>query len=253
MYYTVENRVLVWSWRLILLPCRLSILAVFAKSWLPWKQWQSSHAFEGDRVLFLDKMYNLSCNSTLGWQMVLWYVLGLRTSSSAPGMQASDIYFVFLFWFVPKFILLTTKWISLPICCSASNSEYSSRPASFIFVILDYHRAGRQNLTSNPNLSIGRKIIHGIIPPWCRILLWLKTQHFGPKLILQPPFNSSLEFLLVDIPVTQPKQPLRVTYVPVFISFYLTSWYCATLVMVCLAKCNAIKGFFQCFIYGKQQ
>lgn len=44
--------------------------------------------------------------------------------------------------------------------------------------------------------------------PWCRIFLCLKNLHFGPKQILWPLFNSSLELLSADVPDTQPKQSL---------------------------------------------
>lgn len=51
---------------------------------------------------------------------------------------------------------------------------YISRPANFLLVLLDYHRAGWQILTSNSNLSIRINAIHVVIPPMQDFLVFKK-------------------------------------------------------------------------------
>lgn len=115
--------------------------------------------FFKQNVLFIMQFYSLQTDGAAIYPRTQNQLFQLIEGIS------SRVYFIFLFKFVPKCALLTTKRNSLPLCCSASNCVYVSRSANFLLVLLDYYRAGWQNSTSNSNLSTGTKAIHGVIPP----------------------------------------------------------------------------------------
>lgn len=102
--------------------------------------------------------------------------------------------------------------------------QLSEQVGQFYFCLFGLAQSWQAELNSKPKSFHWKKSYSWHYSPQCRIFLCLQNLPLGPKLVLQPPFNSSLEFLSVDTPETQPKQPLRVTSAPIFnLSFYFIS------------------------------
>lgn len=130
----------------------------------------------------------------------------------------------------------------------------SKQVSQFYFCLFGLAQSWQAELNSKPKSFHWRKSYSWHDSPQCRILLCLQNLSFGPILVWELPFNSRLEFLSVDTPETQPKQPLRITSAPFFnVSFYLACLICGPLLIVFLAMYSVIKGFSQWFLSGKQQ
>lgn len=189
MYSTLEKCVLFWS-------CRLISFHVGSFFWqcLPNAGYHESNDkapvhLKGDKGFSSGKMYHLSCNSALCWQMVLRYIQELGTSFfDSEGMSASSIYFVFSFWFVPKFVLLQNEILLL-----CFQLRLSKQVGQFYFCLFGLAQSWQAELGSKSKSFHWKKSYSWHHSLQCRIFLCLQNLPFGRVLVLQPPFNSSLE------------------------------------------------------------